>query len=152
MNILLYLIAKLLICLASFRNKRIFIDKFGGISNKLDPFLIRSIIFRNKKFNYFIHEHIRTDAMPHHDHPWDFISLVIKGTFLEEIRSPETGKITTIKHSTNENRIYIRKSNEFHRIIIPTGERPITMIICFNKKHKWNYLLDTLDVVSWKNI
>lgn len=60
-----------------------------------DPYLLRwYIIPRNRWLNVYVHKFLRSDDdRALHDHPWWFVSLVLRGGYLE-ISETAAGKLT----------------------------------------------------------
>lgn len=47
------------------------------------PYLIRTYLFKSKSFQIVIHKVLQSDPDCLHDHPWNFISLILKGGYWE---------------------------------------------------------------------
>lgn len=57
------------------------------------PYLTRLTIFGSKLFSIYYHKFHRSDADEHHDHPWDFITIILSKGYIEETPCKEcTGK------------------------------------------------------------
>ena len=83
----------------------------GGPAN---PYLLRwFIIPRNRFMNVYLHKFLRSDDdRALHDHPWWFVSLILRGGYWEH----RAGKpITTRSHRTAGS-LVIRPANTVHRV------------------------------------
>ena len=70
-----------------------------------------------------------------HNHPFDFISIVLFGSYTEKLNS---GK-------TNERKIFNiakRKSDVFHKIEKLHSKKIFTLNLMWNRKKEWGYLVD----------
>lgn len=70
----------------------------GGEEN---PYMLRWwLIPRNRNMNVYLHKILRNDAdIALHDHPWDNLSIVLKGQYLERTLSPE-GLVEWLSYAT----------------------------------------------------
>lgn len=87
-------------------------------------------------FNYSIRVHhwLQSDVGPHlHDHPFDFISIVLKGSY---INSTPTGEIKVKAPS-----IWFSEASKRHRLIIPK-EGTWTLLICGKPYKKWGFFVN----------
>jgi hypothetical protein len=48
-----------------------------------NPQMHRYTLFKCKWFRIFLHNIVANDADPHHDHPWDFVSFILKGGYFD---------------------------------------------------------------------
>jgi hypothetical protein len=65
-----------------------------GTGADTDVYLIRYYVFQNKYFNVFIHIFLRSDRDDMHDHPWNFGTYVVRGSYNEEVVNTEPTKTT----------------------------------------------------------
>lgn len=81
--------------------------------NSLPGFLLRYTILHFKKLHIRIHHILSEDKTPFlHNHPFNFISIILKGYYIEQLLVGD--KIKTIKHTRGS--IIIRSHKQFHRI------------------------------------
>lgn len=87
-------------------------------------------------FNYSIriHHWIKSDVGPHfHDHPFDFISIVLKGSYTNV--TPEA------KYEVKAGSIWYAKGDKQHRLIIPK-EGAWTLLLCSRPYRKWGFFVN----------
>jgi hypothetical protein len=108
----------------------------GGLDN---PYMIRwFVIPRNPWFNIYLHKFCRDDDdRALHDHPWWFISIMLKGSYIEH----RSGKPSLIRHALSfafrpavaQHRIELFRDD--HGAIIPCW----TLVITGRKKRTWGF-------------
>lgn len=54
-----------------------------GLQDKSDVYLVRYFLFRSPLFSIYIHRFLRSDRDDPHDHPFAFLSYVVKGGYTE---------------------------------------------------------------------
>jgi len=128
-----------------------------------DVYLIRYyVIPRNSLFNIYIHLFMRSDADDFHDHPWNFYTWIVRGSYKEEQptlgknNKPLKSKIKVTERCVWRNRFAYRKATDLHRVTLvrrytlnQKDIAPMTLCITgptirewgFIKKGKW---------VNWK--
>lgn len=67
--------------------------KITGTAGPEDVYLIRYYVIKSKFLNVFIHQFLRSDRDDLHDHPWNFCTYLVKGSYTENKFNPETGEI-----------------------------------------------------------
>lgn len=113
-----------------------------------DPYLLRwYLIPRNPFFNIYLHKFLRDDDdRALHDHPWWFVSLILKGGYSEVV-----GTVDWQGHRT-ERRIYraagnlvFRPATHRHRVVLWRDQvaykpKPCwTLIVTGRKKRTWGF-------------
>ena len=58
------------------------------------PYLVRYFLLTSKYFCVYIHQFISSDLAEYHDHPFDFVSYIIRGHYSEKSLCPQKGSIT----------------------------------------------------------
>lgn len=111
------------------------------------------VIPRNRKLNIYIHQFLwDDDDRALHDHPWWFVTLILKGGYIEETRSRD-GKIKlmvrtsvfNIKSPFWKRCVAYRPARWRHRVILPhlndgLGRVPCwTLIITGPNNRKWGF-------------
>lgn len=116
---LIQLLTKLLIKLAEFRGS---IFKITGTSGPEDVYLIRYYIIKSRYFNFFVHQFLRSDRDDLHDHPWDFCTYLVSGSYTERKYNPDTGEIESMRRvnsaSGKLNRLVFRKATDQHQVVV----------------------------------
>lgn len=85
--------------------------------------------------NVYLHETLRSDKDPHaHDHPWDNLSIVLRGVLGEEVED-EQGRRTVYERHPGD--IIVRKAGERHRLIV---DAPVlTLFVTARKMRDWGF-------------
>lgn len=94
------------------------------------PYLIRySLLFTPKWFSVKIHNILLSDHICQHDHPWAFITLLIKGGYVEY--TPKGSKVY------GRFSLLYRPANYLHRLEI---HQPVwSIVITFKKVRLWGF-------------
>ena len=100
-----------------------------------DRYLERYYLFlKNREtfpFNIFLHKFLKSDPDDLHDHPWDFITIILRGGYWEH--TPE-GKNWYKPFS-----IIYRKATDLHRIELNPNTDVWTLFIPFRKTRQWGF-------------
>jgi hypothetical protein len=129
------------------------------------PYLIRRYIIKTKLFQVCIHKILQSDPDCLHDHPWNFISFILRGGYWEGT-TPEQRldgfELEYFKSTYKEGVVYYRwfgwlsilkRNAEWkHRLKLPKHintkisshktykEEPCTtLVIMFRKKREWGF-------------
>lgn len=126
-------------CKCDFHIKRIFKKK--TIRRKdADKYLVRYSIFSCKWFAIKVHNILISDDDCLHDHPWKFISLILRGGYVEH-----TEKGSRIYHPGN---ILVRPAEFKHRLEL--HQPAWTLVITFKKTRTWGFHTPT-GFIKWFN-
>lgn len=103
----------------------------GGTEN---PLVVCYIVFRSPRGSLFIHKLCRSDyERALHDHPWPFVSLVLKGGYCEVL---EDDSLNTRKRWS----VAYRPALFRHRVIAP---KPCwTLVLVGPRQRKWGFWVD----------
>lgn len=94
-----------------------------------------------------IHNILRKDHDRHpHDHPWSFISVILKGGYDEELLDEDGDKRHQIVAPGDS---YCRQTGQYHRIVAITDE-PVWTLCILDTPHPtgWGFLVDGKHVDS----
>jgi hypothetical protein len=101
------------------------------IGRPADPLLIRYILFRCRWFGIYLHHLMRSDHdRALHDHPWNFISILLTGEYKEH----------TAQGVTHHRRgsILIRPAMWLHRFEL---EHPMwTLVFVGSRLRRWGFM------------
>lgn len=91
-----------------------------------------------------LHHILRSDNDRHfHDHPWNFVSIILRGGYTE-VR-PTWNKSGIYTGNTQRwygpGSILFRSAKCWHRLNIPDGTTCWTFFISFRYRQKWGFLL-----------
>lgn len=76
------------------------------------------------------HHILQSDTRDMHDHPWDFISIILDGTYTETTPDAE--------QSYGPGSVLVRKAEQLHRLTLTDG--PVwTLVILGQPRRPWGY-------------
>lgn len=108
------------------------------------PYMLRwYLIPRNRVLNIYLHKFLRDDDdRALHDHPWWFLSLMLKGGYFEVVPHPNvSGGNTVIERRAGS--LAFRRSTHRHRVVLlaPTGvkEPCWTIVVTGRKNRTWGF-------------
>lgn len=124
------------------------------IGDKKDPYLIRWIIIQTPWFSLYIHKLVRSDyERALHDHPWHFVSLVLR-PYSEEIATPRTTSLLLDWHKEKHHigSLLFRRADHRHRVIIENLDKPgWTIVLTGPRVRKWGFWPKVLqDYDTWQ--
>lgn len=90
-----------------------------------------------------LHHILRSDYDRHfHDHPWPFISIVLRGGYWEERPVFESGiYVGSTRRWRGPGSIAFRRSTDWHRLDLPSGKTAWTLFITLKKRQEWGFLV-----------
>lgn len=112
----------------------------------------RYAIIECKFFNIYIHYIYQSDKDKHlHDHPWNYTSIVLSGSFREK-HKPLHGE-SPFKNLCRFN-ISRAKANRFHKILKLRTKKVITLFFTGPRIREWGYEVDGkwVDHISYRNL
>jgi len=93
------------------------------------PYLIRYTLFTCRWFSVKIHNILLSDPSCQHDHPWSFITVLLKGGYVEH--TPTGSKVY------GAGCILYRPADYVHRLEV---HQPVwTFVITFKKTRPWGF-------------
>jgi hypothetical protein len=107
------------------------------------PYMLRwYLIPRNRAFNIYLHKFLRDDDdRALHDHPWWFVSIILKGGYWELV--PKDGGPANKVLQRKVGTIAFRPAIHRHRVVLhaKTGQKTPawTLIITGRKKRMWGF-------------
>lgn len=96
------------------------------------PYLWRLIIFRCHWFSIMLHVFQDSDDDCLHDHPWDFVSIILLGGYYER---DGDNKLTWYSAGS----ILRRKADWKHQVVLHKKQKAVTLIITTGKKRSWGF-------------
>lgn len=109
----------------------------GHISDYMERFQLLKY-WRGKGCDVRLHHILRSDDdRALHDHPWAFVSIILRGFYTElRLTAP---RIVTARTYT-EGSILFRPARTYHRLILPRG--PVwTLVIVGPKVQEWGFMV-----------
>jgi len=133
-------------------NKRIVIKREDGV-----PYLIRrSFLTLGKWFSIKYHQILQSDSVCNHDHPWGFLTIILKGGYYEYTPVEQNDSGRWVKRETGVDgkelvcrfhkpgSIMYRPATWEHRLVLPKDENgnPIpahTLVFTFRVVRDWGF-------------
>lgn len=107
-----------------------------------DPYMIRWRLFECPWFRVFFHRILRDDSDRHlHDHPFSFVSLIVRGGYWEWTphKSP-LGIVNVIERRwCRPFSILFRRATALHRIALRNGRPAWTLVIAGIRQRQWGF-------------
>lgn len=114
------------------------------IGPECDPLLIRYIIFRVPAIGFYLHNMKRSDYdRALHDHPWAFVSVVLKGGYRECHDQTLTGEQDWLYHVPRS--VLVRPAQWRHRFVLNRNEENTafieswTLVIVGRRTKRWGF-------------
>lgn len=108
-----------------------------------EPYLVRWTIFGCRFFSFKLHHIMQSDDACIHDHPWFFISLILKGGYWEH---GDWGSNYTprrewglFKKWYGPGSLLFRKAKWRHRLELPPGKTCWTFVITGRPFREWGF-------------
>lgn len=80
------------------------------------PYLMRwHLIPQNRFFNAYLHKFVADDDEVPHDHPWKFVSIILKGSYIEHLDGG-------LKGFRGRFSIGFRRADHRHRVELPIDD------------------------------
>lgn len=96
------------------------------------PYLDRFIIIGAKWFGIYVHRFRSSDDVCLHDHPWPFVSIILRGGYWEETLD---GRVEWYPPG----RVLIRPADWTHRIIIDEAQPTWSIVFRGSKIRSWGF-------------
>ena len=119
--------------------KRVIMDRLSD-----EPYLTRYYLFLKERkwfpFNVFLHNFHKGDPDDLHDHPWPFVTVIIKGGYWEHLQTGE-------RKWRGAGTIRFAGSRECHRVELEPGTDVWTLFIPGPHVREWGFI----DKGVWKH-
>lgn len=115
----------------------------AGIMEDPTPLLIRyQLVKIGEAAGIYVHHFLRSDYdRALHDHPWGFLSLILRGGYTEVHDQTPDGKQVDVYHEPGT--IIFRRPKWRHRVMLAKGKTAWTFILVGPRVRKWGFHLDT---------
>lgn len=128
-----------------------FLEKIGRkrvIYDRVDkePYLERYYIFLKDRnwfpFNIFLHKFLKSDPDVIHDHPWNYITIIIKGGYWEYVPLYSSRGFIIGEEKVWRGTGHVRRchAESYHRIEVEPGVECWTIFIPGIKRREWGFL------------
>lgn len=145
------------------KSGRIF--KITGTAGPDDVYLIRYYVIKSKYFNFFIHQFLRSDRDDLHDHPWNFCTYLLRGSYTENKLNQETGEMEQTWRANypdcgwgeeKSNLLVFRKATDLHQVVVDEDLKEdnkhlaaLTLFFSGPTIREWGFIKDG-EWVNWK--
>lgn len=99
-----------------------------------------------------IHHILRSDDdRVFHDHPWNYLTIILRGGYTEVVPVFVDGIYTGERRTwRGPGSILFRRAEHWHRLEVPPGESAWTLFITGRKRQQWGFLRDPEYKVFWR--
>lgn len=101
-------------------------------------YLTRYSLFNVYFFSAKIHVIHKSDPEEPHDHPWNYVSIILKGGYWEVTNSYPRALDVLKWHKPGS--ILFRNGNKLHRLVVPVSKKCVSLILCSKKYRDWGFL------------
>jgi hypothetical protein len=93
-------------------------------------------------FNVTLHKIVKSDIPVLHDHPWGFVTIILKGGYWEHtpVFNHEGKMITTFQTWRGPGSIIKHKANDFHWLELPYDKPATTLFFMGPQRRVWGFL------------
>jgi hypothetical protein len=110
-------------------------------------YLRRWRIVETPWFGVKVHHILMTDSdRAHHDHPWSFVSLILRGGYEESIR----GVAETVRRRRRPGRWHRMPAEGLHRITTLYGRSCWTLVVNGPRRREWGFVEPGSEWVDWR--
>ena len=108
-----------------------------------DDYLQRYYVFLKDRvsspFNIFIHKFLLSDTDDMHNHPWSYITIILKGGYWEETFVDNDLNKEKVKKWCGPGYFKYVDANHIHRITLKDNVDCWTLFIPFSQKQEWGF-------------
>jgi hypothetical protein len=105
------------------------------------------LLFRDRKwfpFNVTLHRVVKSDDPVFHDHPWPFMTIILKGGYYEwqpqfNSLGQKTGEFATWRGAGS---VIFHKSTDYHYLEIDSDNPPTTLFFMGPQCRDWGFLVE----------
>jgi len=96
-------------------------------------------------FNVTLHKIVRSDDPIFHDHPWPYMTVVLKGGYWEHtpVFNNDGKKIAEFTEWRGPGSIIKRKAGEFHWLELDNEKPATTLFFMGPQQREWGFLVET---------
>ncbi|HET6154348.1 MAG TPA: hypothetical protein VFE15_15495 [Marmoricola sp.] len=87
------------------------------------------------------HQIVQSDRADMHDHPWDFMSVILSGSYVETTPDGEQ------EHGPGS--VLIRTAEQLHRLTLPNRQPVWTLVVLGPPRRRWGYATER-GWVDWR--
>lgn len=128
-----------------YKNKRMLIYGRPGTEEAEDVYLVRYVLLpKHWSWNIYIHRFLRSDHDVPHDHPFDFVGLVLSGGYREIFKDHR--KEGMVEQYNPPGSFIIRTGSHIHQVLINDKyelsdykKAPLTVILRGPRYQPWGF-------------
>jgi hypothetical protein len=116
--------------------KRVIPDIFTG-----EPYLVRWTLLSTPWFSIKIHHILKADGgRDLHDHPWWFLSFVLRGRYVEKVPAPEKNARDMVEHrEIRRFRFNFKRAEGLHSIVDVSPGGAWTLVLTGPRIREWGF-------------
>lgn len=126
-----------------------------------DAYLVRYLLVQSNLMNIYIHRFLRSDHDVPHDHPWDFLTYVVNGKYIElkfiGWNNKNLPQFTMIGRIRKQGSLAFRKATDIHKVRVDQSLSladkefaPLTICITGPRRRVWGFWdLDKGQFTRW---
>lgn len=83
------------------------------------------------------------DEGAYHDHPWRYLTLILRGGYAEHRPVFDQNGLYTADEAEwiAPGRVVTRPAKSWHRLVLPQGETTWTLFVTFKYQQRWGFLI-----------
>jgi hypothetical protein len=96
-------------------------------------------------FNVTLHKIVKSDDPIFHDHPWSYMTIILKGGYWEHtpVFNNDGKKIAEFQKWRGPGSVIIRKAKDYHWLELDEGVGPATTLFFMgSQQREWGFLVD----------
>lgn len=114
-------------------------------------YLVRLRIFQFPWFGIYLHDiHEDDGERSHHNHPWSFISIVLRGRYVERVCEDPVGAPAITRDRVHERFSVHRMGRTSAHRIIQASSGLKTLILVGPREASWGFFEDDGEFVDWQ--
>lgn len=96
-------------------------------------------------FNVTLHKIVKSDDPIMHDHPWSYMTIILKGGYYEHtpVFNSDGKKITEISRWRGPGSIIKRRADEYHWLELDCEKPALTLFFMGKQQRDWGFLTST---------
>ena len=107
------------------------------------PYLVRYRLLSLFGYGLYLHHILRSDTQRElHDHPWNFVTFLLWGSYVEENFLCNDPKFVAKSYRRRMWSLLFRKATDFHRLELQPGKTVWTLFFSGRKIRKWGFQTD----------
>jgi hypothetical protein len=114
-----------------------------SVEHPLEAHFVRWRVIQTPLFGIYVHRFDNPDVRTFHDHPWNFISLVLKGGYAEALSQEPIEDNPTQYRTVRAGRFNIKRATDLHFIASLLRRPTWTVLVVGRRQRVWGYVDET---------